>query len=96
MSQETHLALRKVDALCGFEQLNDRAASFNFKDLASSDLSVGEFDLAQFIEGNAFYVINDHQGVRDLLYGLIFSDHSSSPPAAASSIWAYIRSMISS
>ena len=81
MSEETHLAFRKVDSLSGLEKLYNGAASFDLKNLAASYASVRQLDLAEFVIGYAFYIIDDHQGAGDLFNRLVFSDHSSSPPA---------------
>ena len=49
----------------------------------------------QFVVGDAFHLLNDHQRAGDLVYSLVFFNHSSSPPCAHSAICCFISSQIS-
>ena len=86
----------QVDALGRFKELDNSPVAFDFEHLAAADFAVGKLDLAQFVIGDAFDVLYDHQGARDFLNGFILFYHASSPPAITSSISACICFSMSS
>ena len=96
MAQEADLGAREIDALRGLEELYDRGVALDLEDLAAADLAARQLKLAQLVVGDAFHLLDDHQRIRDLAYGFILSDHSSSPPSAISATSAFISSMMPS
>ena len=96
VTQEADLRAREVDALCRLKQLHDCGIALDFEDLAAADIAVRQLKLAQLVVGDAFHLLDDHQRIRDLAYGFILSDHSSSPPSAISATSAFISSMMPS
>ena len=96
VTEEANLGLRKVDALCGLEKLNDCLVALDLKHLAAANLAVGKLYLGQLIVGNALDMVYYHKRACDLSYGFILFNHASSPPAMTSSISFFISAAISS
>ena len=94
VAEKAHLRLREVDALRALEELHDRMIVLDFEDFAAADFTVRELDLGQLVVGHAFDILDDHQRAGDLLDGLVFSNHCSSPPAIISLICAVISAAI--
>ena len=90
MTEETDFRLGKVDALCRFKQLNDSLLPLNLKHFAAANLPVRELQFTEFIVGDIFHPVNNHQRAGDFFYGFIFLDHSLFPPAATALISASI------
>ena len=96
MPEESYFGFCKINALSVLKQLNDCSVTLDLEDFTSSLLTVLELYLGKFIECNAFNMLNDHQRACDLFYCFVLFNHSSSPPAAASSICAFISATIAS
>ena len=71
MAEKSDLSLRKVNALSrAFKQLNDRSVALDLEDLAAANLAVGKLDLAQLVICDALDLLDDHQRICYLSYGL--------------------------
>ena len=80
MAQKAHLGVGQVDAGRGLEELDDGIFAVDLQHLAVADVAIGQLDLSQLVVGDALHLAHHHQGAVDLLNGLVFTNHASSPP----------------
>ena len=93
--QKADLGLRQVDAGGVLKELDHGGVPVDLQHLAPADGAVAELNLPQLVIGDPLDPVDHHQRAGDLLYRLIFPDHSALSPfwAAASSSSSISRSM---
>ena len=81
--QEADFGAAQVDAGRRLKELHDSLIAVDFQNLPPAELAVGQFDLTQFVIGDAGDPANHHQRAGDFFDGTIFFDHQSSSPFSA-------------
>ena len=79
-SQETYLAVGKIDTCGALKQLHQCIASVDFQNTASSCFAIGKLDLTKFVKCHIFNAPYQHQRAGNFLYGPIFFWHFTGPP----------------
>ena len=79
-SQETYLAVGKIDTCRALKQLHQSIASVDLQNTASSCFAIGKLDLTKLVKCYIFNAPYQHQRAGNFLYGPIFFWHFTGPP----------------
>ena len=74
-SQETDFGRAQVQARSSVKELNEDVISIDLQNLAATDFTVFQLNLAELIICNVLYLFDQHQRTGDLLNGSVFSGH---------------------
>ena len=74
-SKETHLAVAQVNTCGIFIELYDNFIAVHLQHFAAAFLAVCQFNLAEFVVGDALHAFHHHQRAGNFLYGSVFFWH---------------------
>ena len=79
-AQKTYLTVGQIDACRVFKQLQQRCVSVHFQHLAAAFFPVRQLYFSQFVVGDVFHSLYQHQRTGYFLYGPVFLRHVTNPP----------------